>query len=378
MAKPKGLAIFTTALGNRTFAERAIAALNQIDDIEFEYICVGAEDFKTHPAPWWARPTDPWESRYIARRKARPQINENVRLLLVFSWEYVIEFQDIAKRIPAAAFVDAVPSTVNAHLRRRGHTGWKRRLSHEVHHRAFRAAVPHYRFFLAWGSDAAEALEREYSVDRKRCLVTLIPQDLDLWTPGPPTSSPGLRLMFAGNDFYRKGGEFLLQLFADHLSSFCTLTIASNDPIAESLSLPAGVEWLPGRDRAQLLEIYRRSDVFIFPTLQDYAATNVVCEALACGVPCIANDVGGIRDVVRDETTGFLMPLGAPASVWAQRIEALHTDRHRLAQLAAGARRFAEENLSTERFRENLAGVIRSLLSGPTEQLPPPRRCGPA
>jgi glycosyltransferase involved in cell wall biosynthesis len=289
---------------------------------------------------------------------------QDFRQLLVSSWEYAVEFRRIAQRVPAVAWVDSVPSSVDAQLRRRGEKGWKRRLAHHLHHYAFQSAAQDFRYFLTAGSDAAEALQCDYGVDYSRTFVTFLPQDLEVWAPGPSASSTRLRLTFVGNDFLRKGGDFLLRLFADHLSEFCTLTIASNDPVLEHRELARGVEWLRGRSREQLIEVFQRSDVFVFPTRQDFGP-NAVCEALACGVPCIASDVGGIRDLVHDDVTGFLMPYDAPAATWVEFIRALHADRAKLARLAQGARRLAEQQLSLDRFRGIVNGVIQSLLSRP-------------
>ena len=69
-----------------------------------------------------------------------------------------------------------------------------------------------------------------------------------------------------------------------------------------------------GRSRDQLVQIYQQSDVFLFPTQQDYMP-QVLAEALSTGLPCIANNVGAIRDLVRDGETGFLMSRNIRPSV---------------------------------------------------------------
>jgi glycosyltransferase involved in cell wall biosynthesis len=214
------------------------------------------------------------------------------------------------------------------------------------------------------GSDCRDSLEQDYRIRREQCFVTLAPQDTDWWTPDFRRTEPGsrLRLLFVTNDFERKGGDFLLELYSRHLADTCTLTIASNDPVLESRTLPTGVEWLRGRGREQLLEIYRSSDLFVFPTKQDFMP-QVIAEALATGTPCIANDVGGTRDLVQDGSNGYLMSPDATHQEWNQRIQRLFQNRAELERMSREARRFAEEKLSLERFQDTLRRVTSGLFA---------------
>lgn len=51
--------------------------------------------------------------------------------------------------------------------------------------------------------------------------------------------------------------------------------------------------------------IYAAADIFVLPTLQDNLP-NTVIEALACGTPTVAFDVGGIPDMVSHKHNGYL------------------------------------------------------------------------
>lgn len=271
-----------------------------------------------------------------------------------------VAFKDIARRVPSVAVMDAVPATVNAQLQQRGFKGLKRRLSHGVHHRSFGRAASKFDYFLAWGSDCADSLNRDYGVERDRCYLVLTPQDLNVWTPSPRSISPPIRLLFVGNDFARKGGDFLLRLYAEHLARTCTLTVASNDPSLEGRKLPPGVEWVRGRTRDQLLDVYRASDIFTYPTQQDYMP-QVLGEALATGLPCLASDVGGIRDLVLDGETGFLFSRNATAEDWAGCLHGLIANPTEISRMARCARQFAEARLGLDCFERLVTEVIERL-----------------
>jgi len=58
-------------------------------------------------------------------------------------------------------------------------------------------------------------------------------------------------------------------------------------------------------DDVSLALLYAAADVFVAPSLQDNLP-NTIVEALACGVPCVAFDVGGMPDLIDHRRTGYL------------------------------------------------------------------------
>lgn len=58
-------------------------------------------------------------------------------------------------------------------------------------------------------------------------------------------------------------------------------------------------------DTQKLLDTYNAADVFISPSLADNFP-NVIVEAMACGVPVVGFNVGGIPDLIEHKVTGYL------------------------------------------------------------------------
>jgi starch synthase len=89
-------------------------------------------------------------------------------------------------------------------------------------------------------------------------------------------------------------------------------------PKAYRQSVPQGVEVGGRLPRPALHALFRRSDLFVLPTLAEGRA-NVVLEALANGLPVLTTPNCGCTDVVIEGRTGFLVPPGDVAAL-AQRL----------------------------------------------------------
>ncbi|MFZ2653924.1 MAG: glycosyltransferase [Victivallales bacterium] len=65
-------------------------------------------------------------------------------------------------------------------------------------------------------------------------------------------------------------------------------------------------EFLGTRNEERLSELYAAADLFIYPTKADTFPL-VLEEAIACGVPCVAFDVGGCGSLVKEGISGSLV-----------------------------------------------------------------------
>ena len=68
------------------------------------------------------------------------------------------------------------------------------------------------------------------------------------------------------------------------------------------------VDLLTGVSADDLLRLYQTCDLLYLPLL-DSTANNTILEAMACGLPIVTTDVGGVRDYV-DEKSTVLLPQG--------------------------------------------------------------------
>jgi glycosyltransferase involved in cell wall biosynthesis len=124
--------------------------------------------------------------------------------------------------------------------------------------------------------------------------------------------------------------------------------------------LRATVGWQgPRSDVPGLLAL---ADVFVFPSYYREGDPRVLLEAASMGLPLVAADAPGSRDVVVDRVTGLLVP-PRDASAVAAAVAELLGDAELRAALGAAARAAAVERFSLEHVAAQTGALYRELLA---------------
>ena len=96
--------------------------------------------------------------------------------------------------------------------------------------------------------------------------------------------------------------------------------------LSKSLKIESSVTFLGLVEQEKLPYFYSAADVCVFPS--HYESFGLVAlESLACGTPVVATDVGGIRSVVRDGETGYIVLDNVPQLLAEKITLALSTPR---------------------------------------------------
>ena len=103
------------------------------------------------------------------------------------------------------------------------------------------------------------------------------------------------------------------------------------------------------------------SDVFLLPSLQESFGLSAL-EAMACGVPVVASNVGGLPEVVIDGVTGFLHPPGEAERMAESAIRVL-SDSTLHARMADDGVRLAMERFSADRIVPQYAALYERTLA---------------
>ena len=114
------------------------------------------------------------------------------------------------------------------------------------------------------------------------------------------------------------------------------------------------------KDDISLALLYAAADVFVAPSVQDNLP-NTVMEALACGTPCVAFNIGGMPDMIDHKQNGYLAQPFVTED-FAQGIQWILEDQKRYFQLVQQATIKVKKNFTLEIQAERYCQVFASLL----------------
>ncbi|MDY7103271.1 MAG: glycosyltransferase [Actinomycetota bacterium] len=150
---------------------------------------------------------------------------------------------------------------------------------------------------------------------------------------------------------YELGVPFRLVLVGHHDPT----DVDSVDPaLLDRVRVDGGLV-LGHRDRLE--ELYPAFDMLVLPSHRE-GAPRPLMEAAACGVPVIATDVPGCRDVVERDQTGLLVPASDPVAL-ADAIGQLGRSPELRSGLAAAARLKAERQFDERRIVQTVLHTYR-------------------
>ena len=166
----------------------------------------------------------------------------------------------------------------------------------------------------------------------------------------------------------------MLRAFAQTPKNSC-LTIAGNGPLEDLLRKLASDLEIAQRVRfvgfvPDVRRWMQAADSFVLSSRWEGLPMGLI-EAAACGLPAVATDVLGSREVISDGETGWLAPAGSPTALAEKMRLAMELAVEERSMMGERARRRAVERYSLDGVMDRWEGLYGELL----ERNSLPRRC---
>lgn len=205
--------------------------------------------------------------------------------------------------------------------------------------------------------------------DRSAARATLLAA---LRASGQAVPDDALLLCSVGRLQERKGFHWFVDAVMPRLPADVVYLLAGDGPTTPQVR--ASIERRDLYERVRLLGrvseemlrmLYEGADLFVMPNVPvpgDIEGFGVVMlEAGLAGLPTIAAELEGIRDVVREGENGHLLPSG-DAEAFAAAIARYHAEPDTLRQASARARRHVETNFSWAAIAAQQLEIFRAEL----------------
>lgn len=127
------------------------------------------------------------------------------------------------------------------------------------------------------------------------------------------------------------------------------------------------IEYLGVVTREELLNCYQDASIFVLPSLYEPFGV-VILEAMSCGTPVIATNVGGVPEIIGNCKNGILLPSNDHVSL-AAAIDYLMENGDLRVSLGKTAREYVIENYSTENLTKVLCTIYERLSISQTREL---------
>ena len=218
-----------------------------------------------------------------------------------------------------------------------------------------------------------------YRIDPEKIVIVKSGTDTDMFRPLEVDKEQLLRIysvkevdrpvvFFGGRLTAQKGVDTLLkaaEIYSTSDRNPITLIAGDGDlreqleDLARQLKLDS-VYFLGNQDHRQMVELFNIADVAVLPSIFE-AFGLVALEALACGTPVIAGDVGGFSQIV-DEQVGCLIKPGDYKTL-AEKVATFIRDGFK-EKVKHKAATYIRQNFSWQKTADNIESIYEQVLDG--------------
>lgn len=219
--------------------------------------------------------------------------------------------------------------------------------------------VEHADRIIAVSEEMKEDIIKAYQISPQKIAVIHNGIDLSQYRPVSDCSylnEQGIDypyLLFVGRISRQKGIVQLLEAMSRLNQIHLVLCASSPDTpeleqeVKEKVSRNPNIKWINEMlPKDKVIQLYSHAEAFICPSIYEpFGIINL--EAMACKTPVIASRVGGIKEVVIDGETGFLVSPGDPLEL-AEKIKYTLDNPDLIAKFKENGRKRVEQQFGWE------------------------------
>ncbi|MFF2090942.1 glycosyltransferase family 4 protein [Paenibacillus sp. NPDC058174] len=122
---------------------------------------------------------------------------------------------------------------------------------------------------------------------------------------------------------------------------------------------PRNVRFVPYVPYTEVPKWFIASDIAVVPSGQREAFGLVNVEAMACGLPVVATNAGGMKEIIRDGETGFLINSGRVESELVDKLRMLLLDKELRDRMGAASRKRVEQMFTWQHTANRWLKLLR-------------------
>lgn len=210
-----------------------------------------------------------------------------------------------------------------------------------IHH-----AIRHCSSIVSVDSVLLRYVQSQYPSEREKIVVIPNYVDLKAFKPTKEKKKDKFVVLFPRNLTKSRGTWLMLDAMQkiddDEIEMWVAGTGAGQNAVKEAAQKDGRIKFLGHKDHYKdLPKLYNQSDLVIIPSL-GVEGTSLSClEAMACGKPVVASNVGGILDIIENGENGHL--INPNSEELAQAIRIMKKNDSLRKSIAAKARKRAQE-----------------------------------
>lgn len=220
---------------------------------------------------------------------------------------------------------------------------------YEVADRILIPSEPAKSSFIRRGVNPAKLVKVPYGVD------------ITAFTPSREPAPPGAIVSVATVGM-QKGHHYLVEAFRSLSPGSASLALVGpvDEGWGDRLGLSRGdVRAIGAVPRNRVVDEMQRASIFVLASVHEGLAL-VMAQAMACGLPVVATEATGVRELVTDGVEGLIVAPGDTEAL-AEALEQLLADPERVRDMGRAARRRVESFGGWDRYGEQILETFCAL-----------------